>query len=50
MFDPTARRRFGFGHHHRRWADAEPSPDWLFGRFGRRWQSCTEAVTAENRK
>src|SRR5215467_2217152 len=25
----------GFGPHHRRWSEAEP--DWLFGRFGRRW-------------
>jgi DNA-binding PadR family transcriptional regulator len=28
---------FGFFGPHRRWADAEPPPDWPFGRFGRRW-------------
>src|SRR3979409_2501724 len=33
------RHPFGFGFFgpHRRWADAEPPPDWPFGRFGRRW-------------
>jgi DNA-binding PadR family transcriptional regulator len=43
MFGPYyfSRRRhfgpgFGFGPN-RRWADAEPPPDWPFGRFGRRW-------------
>ncbi|HEV7665066.1 MAG TPA: PadR family transcriptional regulator [Chloroflexota bacterium] len=36
--DPR-RRHFGFGFFgpNRRWADAEPPPDWPFGRFGRRW-------------
>jgi DNA-binding PadR family transcriptional regulator len=37
-YDPR-RRHFGLGFFgpHRRWADAEPPPDWPFGRFGRRW-------------
>src|SRR5947209_15779690 len=41
MFGPRAHRRrhFGFGFFgpHNRWADAEPGPDWPFGRWGRRW-------------
>src|SRR5207302_2632413 len=41
MFGPHAHRRrhFGFGFFgpHHRWADAEPGPDWPFGRWGRRW-------------
>ena len=41
MFGPRAHRRrpFGFGFFgpHHRWADAEPGPDWPFGRWGRRW-------------
>jgi DNA-binding PadR family transcriptional regulator len=28
---------FGFFGPHRRWADADPGPDWPFGRWGRRW-------------
>ena len=26
-----------FARHRRRWAEGEPGPDWLFGRFARRW-------------
>jgi DNA-binding PadR family transcriptional regulator len=41
MFGPRAHRprHFGFGFFgpHHRWSDADPGPDWPFGRWGRRW-------------